>query len=61
MWIYILCSVVWLVIVVLTAIQIMRRSDLSDLAKRAWLAVIVIAPVVGLLLYYFTATPKKLV
>jgi len=59
--IYILCTIVWAVIVVLSAVQIVRRKDLTQTSKRVWLAVIVIAPVVGLLLYYFAATPKKLV
>ncbi len=61
MWIYILCSIAWAVIVVMTVIQIARRTDLTDLAKRVWMVVIVIAPVAGLLIYYFTATPRKLV
>ena len=58
---YILCSIVWAVIVVITVIQIARRTDLTDTLKRVWMVIIVIAPVVGLLLYYYKATPKKLV
>jgi hypothetical protein len=59
--IYILCSIAWAVIAVITVIQISRRTDLTDTQKRVWMAIIVIAPVIGLLVYYFTATPKKLV
>lgn len=58
---YIICSIVWAVIVIITVVQIFRRTDFSDTAKRVWAAVIVIAPVIGLLIYYFTATPKKLI
>lgn len=58
---YILCSIVWAVIVVISVVQIARRNDLTNTSKRVWMAIIVIAPVVGLLLYYFTATPKNLV
>jgi hypothetical protein len=58
---YILCSIAWAVIVIITAVQIARRTDLNDTSKRVWMAVIIIAPVVGLLLYYFKATPKKLI
>lgn len=61
MWIYILCSIAWLAIIILTVIQIAKRDDLTDLAKRVWMVIIVIAPVAGLLIYYFAATPKKLV
>jgi hypothetical protein len=57
---YILCSIAWAVIVILTAVQVIRRKDLTETAKRVWLAIIVIAPVIGLLLYYFTASPKEL-
>jgi hypothetical protein len=42
-------------------VQIIRRTDLTEFAKRVWIVIILIAPVVGLLIYYFTATPKKLV
>ncbi|MCE3282025.1 MAG: hypothetical protein K0Q66_762 [Chitinophagaceae bacterium] len=61
MWIYILCSVAWAILVVLSVVQIIRRTDLTEFAKRVWIVIILIAPVVGLLIYYFTATPKKLV
>ena len=61
MWVYILCSIVWAIIVIITVVQIIRRTDLTDLAKRVWIAVIVIAPVAGLLIYYFAATPKKII
>lgn len=61
MWMYILCSIVWLVIVVLSVIQIIRRTDITDLSKRVWIVIILIAPVAGLLIYYFAATPKKLI
>lgn len=57
---YILCSIAWVVIVVITVIQIARRTDLTETSKRVWMAIIVIAPVVGLLIYYFAATPKKI-
>lgn len=58
---YILCSIAWAVIVIITVVQIFRRTDLADTAKRVWAAIIIIAPVIGLLLYYFLATPKKLI
>jgi hypothetical protein len=58
---YIPCSIAWAVIVIITAVQVARRKDLTQTAKRVWLAIIVIAPVIGLLLYYFTAMPKKLI
>ncbi len=61
MWIYILCSIVWAIIVVFTIVQIARRTDFTQQQKIIWMVFIVIAPVVGLLIYYFTATPKKLV
>jgi hypothetical protein len=61
MWIYILCSIVWAIIVVLTVVQIFRRTDLTEQVKRVWAVIIIIAPVAGLLIYYFAATPKKLI
>lgn len=58
---YILCSIAWAVIVIITVVQISRRTDMTRIQKLGWIAIIVIAPVLGLLIYYFTATPKKLV
>lgn len=59
--IYLLCSIAWAIIVVITVIQIFRRTDLTNTSKRVWTAIIVIAPVVGLLVYYFMAAPKKII
>ncbi len=61
MWLYIIGSIVWAVIVILSVIQIVRRKDLTDWQKRLWIVLILIAPVVGLIIYYFSATPRKLV
>lgn len=58
---YIVCSIVWAVILLITIIQISRRTDLTGIQKFGWISIIILAPVIGLLIYYFTATPKKLV
>ena len=58
---YIVCSIVWAIILVITVIQIARRKDLTGIQKFGWISIIIIAPVIGLLIYYFAATPKKIV
>ena len=58
---YLLCSIVWAIIVVISVINLFKRTDLTDTAKRVWVVIIVLAPVIGLLVYYFKATPRKII
>ena len=58
---YLLCSIAWAIIVVISVINLFKRTDLTETVKRVWAVIIVLAPVIGLLVYYFKATPKKII
>ena len=44
--------VVWILVWILVAIRVIARPDLGILGKVVWLAVILLLPLLGLLLYF---------
>ena len=44
--------VAWVLVWILVAVRVVRRRDLGVLGKVVWLAVILLVPLLGLLLYF---------
>lgn len=49
--IYLIVVLIWLVVASFTLISIMKRKDMAFILKIFWSAVIVLAPVLGLVAY----------
>jgi hypothetical protein len=48
----------WL-LVIGTAVSILRRTDISLASRLLWIAILVIAPIIGLILYNFYGQPAR--
>jgi len=44
--------VAWIAVWILVAVRVVRRRDLGVLGKVVWLAVILLVPLLGLLVYF---------
>ncbi|GGK42021.1 membrane protein [Pilimelia terevasa] len=50
-------TVIWMFIALFA--DIVRRDDLSGWAKAGWIALMVLLPLIGILIYLVVATPKE--
>ena len=51
LFIYLLVVLIWLIVAVVALMSIIKRKDMAILLKIFWCAIIVLAPVVGLVIY----------
>ena len=53
--------ILWIVVWLFVAVNVVRRRDLGFLGKLIWIIVILVLPVVGLLVYFLWAasTPDR--
>jgi hypothetical protein len=55
----ILIGILWLVAIIYTIKNIFERDDLEENTKLLWTILIVVAPVLGLIIYYVVGDRRK--
>jgi hypothetical protein len=56
---FILLTILWLVAIIFTIRNIFERDDLEQNTKLLWTILIVVAPVLGLIIYYLVGDRKR--
>ena len=49
---HLLAGLAWIIILIYTILRIFNRNDIEMNTKLLWIIIIIVAPVVGIIIYY---------